>query len=89
MSDNCLYIKRVGEDFVIISLFVDDPLLTCNSAQIQKKEKEELQKRSCTKDLGDVHYLLGIQIEQDRGKKRMLLHQTPYLSDILKYGMQI
>ena len=63
MSDNCLYIKRVGEEFIIISLFVDDLLLACNSVQMLKKEKVELQKRFCMKDLGDVHYLLGIQIE--------------------------
>ena len=41
------------------------------------------------KDLGDVHYLLGIQIERDRTNKKMLLHQERYLSDMLhKYGMQ-
>ena len=89
MSDNCLYIKRVGKEFIIISLFVDDLLLACNSLQMLKREKGELQKRFCMKDLGEVHYLLGIQIERDRAKKKMLLHQARYLSDMLqKYGMQ-
>eukprot|EP00794_Sanderia_malayensis_P003564 gene3564-biopygen3051 len=88
-SDNCLYIKRVGEEFIIISLFVDDLLLACNSVQMLEKEKKELQKRFCMKDLGEVHYLLGIQIERDRARKKMLLHQAKYLSDmLLKYGMQ-
>ena len=74
---------------MIISLFVDDLLLACNSVQMLKKEKEELQKRFCMKDLGEVHYLLGIQIERDRANKKMLLHQEKYLHDMLyKYGMQ-
>eukprot|EP00794_Sanderia_malayensis_P021071 gene21071-biopygen14635 len=56
---------------------------------MHKKEKKELQKRFCMKGLGEVHYLLGIQIERDRAKKKMLLHQAKYLSDmLLKYGMQ-
>ena len=89
MSDNCLYIKRVGEEFIIISLFVDDLLLACNSISMLQKEKKMLQKRFFMKDLGDVHYFLGIQIERDRANKKMLLHQERYLSDMLhKYGMQ-
>ena len=89
MSDNCLYMKRVGEKFIIISLFVDALLLAFNSVQMPMKEKKELEKRFCMKDLGGFHYLLGIQIEQDRAKKKMLLHKTRYSSDmLLKYGMQ-
>ena len=34
MSDNCLYIKRVGEEFIVISLFWDDLLLACNSVNM-------------------------------------------------------
>ena len=68
---------------------MDDLLLACNSVQMLKKEKEELQIRFCMKVLGDAHYLLCIQVEQNRGEKKMVLHQTRYLSDmLLKYRMQ-
>ena len=41
------------------------------------------------KDLSEARYCLGIQIERNRAEKRMLLHQSTYLSNLLrKYGMQ-
>ena len=41
------------------------------------------------KNLSEARYCLGIQIERNRAEKRMLLHQSTYLSNLLrKYGMQ-
>eukprot|EP00795_Rhopilema_esculentum_P008820 gene8820-biopygen1729 len=88
-ADSCLYVKRVGAEFIIIALYVDDMLLACSSNQLLQNEKEALQKRFCMKDLGEARYCLGIQIERNRAEKRMLLHQSTYLSNLLrKYGMQ-
>ena len=88
-ADSCLYVKRVGAEFIIIALYVDDMLLACSSKQLLQNEKEALQKRFCMKDLGEARYCLGIQIERNRAEKRMLLHQSTYLSNLLrKYGMQ-
>ena len=87
--DSCLYVKRVGAEFIIIALYVDDMLLACSSKQLLQNEKEALQKRFCMKDLGEARYCLGIQKERKRAEKRMLLHQSTYLSNLLRrYGMQ-
>eukprot|EP00795_Rhopilema_esculentum_P014459 gene14460-biopygen4243 len=63
-ADSCLYVKRVGAEFIIIALYVDDMLLACSSKQLLQNEKEALQKRFCMKDLGEARYCLGIQIER-------------------------
>ena len=88
-ADSCLYVKRVGAEFIIIALYVDDMLLACNSTKLLQNEKEALEKQFCTKDLGEARYCLGIQIERNRAEKKMLLHQSTYLKNLLqKYGMQ-
>eukprot|EP00795_Rhopilema_esculentum_P009706 gene9706-18175_t len=52
-ADSCLYIKRVGAEFMIIALYADDMLLACSRKQLLQNEKEALQKRFCMKDLGE------------------------------------
>ena len=54
-----------------------------------KGEKELLEKRFHTNDLGEAYYCLGIQIQRNRDKEQMILHQTKYLTDVLKrFGME-
>lgn len=87
-SDTCLYIKNDGDSFIIIVLFVDDLLIACNCLKLLNNEKDILKKQFCMKDLGDVKHLLGIQIERDRINKKLFLHQSVYLNNLLsKYGM--
>ena len=79
-----MYIKRVGENFVYIVVYVDDLLLASNKLELLKGEKELLEKRFHTKDLDEAYHCLGIQIQRNREKKQMILHQTKYLTDVLK-----
>ena len=88
-SDPCLYIKREGEDIMLIALYVDDLIPASNSKSMLCREKKALQQRFEMKDLGEVHYCLGIQVERDRDNRQMKLHQAQYLSNLLeKFGMQ-
>ena len=88
-SDPCLYIKREGDNLMLVALYVDDLLLASNSKKMLHREKEALKRRFEMKDLGEVHYCLGIQIERKRTKKFMLLHQSKYLTSLLKkFGME-
>ena len=88
-SDPCIYIKREGEDIMLIALYVDDLIPASNSKSMLHREKAALQQRFEMKDLGEVHYCLGIQVERDKENKRMKLHQAQYLTNLLeKLGMQ-
>ena len=88
-SDACLYTKQVGANFVIIVLFVDDLLIASNNEQMLQKEKKLLGGIFEMKNLGEAHYILGIQIIRDRSKKCTMLHQSKYLMQLLeKFGMK-
>ena len=88
-SDPCIYIKREGEDIMLIALHVDDLIPASNSKSMLRREKEALQERFEMKDLGEIHYCLGVQVERDKDNKRMKLHQAQYLTNLLeKFGMQ-
>ena len=88
-SDPCIYIKREGENIMLIALYVDDLIPATNSKSMLHREKAALQQRFEMKDLGEVHYCLGIQVERDKDNKRMKLHQAQCLTNLLeKFGMQ-
>ena len=87
-ADSCIYLKQVGAQYTYIAVYVDDLLIASNDTKMLNAEKKLLQNRFATKDLGEAHYCLGIQMQRDRKKKHMLLHQTRYLTNLLeKYGM--
>ena len=72
-----------------IALYVDDLIPASNSKSMLHGEKAALQQRFEMKDLGEVHYCLGIQVKRDKDNKRMKLHQAQYLTSLLeKFGMQ-
>ena len=63
-----MYIKKVGETFVYIAVYVDDLLLASNNLELLRGEKELLEKRFHKRDLGEAYYCLGIQIQRKRQK---------------------
>ena len=88
-GDRCVYLKAVGDKFLILALYVDDVILATNSLQLLKSEKEKLMKRFAMKDLGEAEFCLGIQIIRKRKEGKMLLLQKSYLENLLvKFGMQ-
>ena len=87
-ADSCIYMKRVGGQYMCIAVYVDDILIASNCIAMLQDEKNLLQECFNTKDLGEAHYCLGIQIQRNREQKQMFLHQTKYLNSLLiKYGM--
>ena len=67
-SDPCLYISAEGELF-LIAVYVDDILLTTKDNKRMEEVKRALSAQFDVKDLGDLHYLLGVTIIQNREKK--------------------
>ena len=69
-ADLCIYLKRVGGQYTYIAVYVDDILIASNSIVMLQDEKKLLQERFNTKDLGEAHYCLGIQIQRYREQSR-------------------
>jgi len=80
-----LYIKVVKEEPVIILLYVDDPLITCVEGLIQECKKQ-LVVEFDMKDLGLMHYYLGLEVWQ--GPCEIYLGQGKYVIKMLqRFGM--
>jgi hypothetical protein len=65
-SDLNVYTKKVGSHFIIISLYVDDLILTGSDPKLLTHVKSSLKKKFEMTDLGYLHYFLGLQVLQTK-----------------------
>ena len=85
IADSNPYIKVVQNQPLILVLYVDDMFLTGEKHLIDKC-KRELATEFEMKDLGLLHYFLGLEVQQKIGE--IFLSQGKYVRDILnKFGM--
>ncbi|KAG6417899.1 hypothetical protein SASPL_120096 [Salvia splendens] len=65
-SEPTLYIKTRGNNSrLIVSLYVDDLIYAGNNEEMIKEFKEAMMKSFEMTDLGQMHYFLGIEVNQD------------------------
>ena len=82
--DECVYIKTVGKNFILLILYVDDILLATSNIKLLKDTKEFLSANFDMKDLGEASYVLGIEIQRDRSQGLLGLSQKNYIQKVLK-----
>ena len=63
-KEYCIYVKKVGEHMVIIVVYVDDLTIMSKSLQLINQIKGELSNRFKMKDLGDVNYILKMEVSE-------------------------
>jgi hypothetical protein len=80
--DANLYFLCDGDSIVIVVLYVDDLILTGNDDGLILWLKNELCKEFEMKDLGPLHYFLGLEVWQD--KNQLVLTQAKYAMEVLK-----
>ncbi|KAM2105160.1 hypothetical protein ACFX1R_015694 [Malus domestica] len=81
--DDCIYLKHKGSKFIFLVLYVDDILLASSDIQLLKETKAILSKNFEMKDLGEAHFVLGIEITRDRKRKLLGLSQKGYIKRVL------
>ena len=64
-SEPTLYVKKKGNDILIVSLYVDDLIYTGNNEKMLKEFKKNMMETYEMNDLGLLHYFLGIEVCQD------------------------
>ena len=64
-SDPCLYIALEGEMFMI-AVHVDDIILGGKSNKRMDEVKEAIAQHFKIKDMGELHYFLGLKVIQDK-----------------------
>ncbi|KAM2808794.1 hypothetical protein PS2_043635 [Malus domestica] len=87
--DDCIYLKFKGSNFIFLILYVDDILLASSDLQLLVETKKLLSTNFEMKDLGEAHYVLGIEIVRDRQKKLLGLSQKGYIERVLsRFNME-
>jgi hypothetical protein len=81
--DTCLYTFFDAGLILILVVYVDDLIIASNSTDLVSKFKTSITGRFNTKDLGDLKYFLGINIERDRSKKLLTMDQSTYIKGII------
>ena len=87
-SDNCIYVWAKDGLRIMIPVFVDDLTLAATGRPLMDSIKAELQRKFKMRDLGPLHYILGIQVIRDRSKCLIYLSQAKHIEDVLsKHNM--
>lgn len=88
--DHCLYFQYddANNDCVFLLLYVDDMLLVGSSPKWISKMKTKLNGEFITKDQGKAKRIICMEIERDTSNSVLFLHQSSYISNVLKkFGM--
>jgi hypothetical protein len=87
ISDPCTYILREGDNFVIVTVWVDDLLLFVTLDRLIERTKVGLEAEWELTNLGEPVKIIGIEIEL--GDHFITISQRRYLENILrKKGME-
>jgi hypothetical protein len=87
--DECVYSKINGSNFIFLVLYVDDILLASSDMGLLKATKKFLMECFDMKDMGEAHYVLGIEISRDRNRGMLGLSQKNYIDRVLqRFGLE-
>jgi hypothetical protein len=79
--DYSLFILHKSNVHLFLLIYVDDIIVTGNSTAAITQLINSLRQSFAMKDLGPLHYLLGIHVQYQSGG--LHLSQTKYISDLL------
>lgn len=81
-SDSLLFVKKADFAIVVLLLYVDDIIITGSDNVVLQQVIDYLTTEFDIKDLGSLHYFLGIQISKTAFG--LFLSQTKYIKDLLE-----
>ena len=76
-----MFVLCTGSHILILLLYVDDIILTGSSTTLLHSFISTLSNQFAMKDLGDLHYFLGLQVT--RTPAGIFLSQQKYVADLL------
>ena len=82
-ADPCVFIRK-KDTFTIIALHVDDLMILAENILEMQRLKDSLKVQFTMKDMGELHYYVGVCIVQDKEREQVYLHQGQYIEKMLK-----
>jgi Reverse transcriptase (RNA-dependent DNA polymerase) len=87
--DHCIYTRTMNKGTSIVAIHVDNMLACASSEGEMRQLKMDLESLFEIKDLGDVHWLLGVAITCDRTARTDSLSQGSYIDTVIaRFKMQ-
>ena len=84
LSDPGTYFKIIGQDIIILLVYVDDALFMGNNKTQVLAHKKQFMKRWESCDLGEAKEYLGMRITRNCKKQTITLDQTHYAEKVIK-----
>lgn len=81
-SDTSLFIYNKSNTSIFVLIYVDDIIVTSSSNEAVKALLTDLNSEFALKDLGDLHFFLGIEVKKNR-EGGLHLSQEKYAIDLL------
>ena len=73
-----------GNIIVILTVYVDDILITGGDQQLVDQKKKELTDRFEMTDMGEVKRILGIDVQRDYEQGTLAISQEHYVNTLLE-----
>ena len=87
-ADPCVYVGK-SADPIVIAVYVDDLLILAKKEVDMKIVKSYLASQFKMKDLGRLHYCLGVSVEWSDDSNSIWLHQKQFILNLIKrHGLQ-
>jgi len=85
--DQAVFYRRKGNTLMIVLVHVDDCTIVATSILLITKFKIEIAKHVAISDLGELHWILGIEVKRIRENRTIHLSQCSYIESMLRrYG---
>jgi len=81
-ADTSLFFYNKGNISIYVLVYVDDIIVASSTPSATSALPSDLNKEFALKDLGDLHYFLGIEV--NKVSDGLILTQEKYASDVLK-----
>jgi hypothetical protein len=87
--DNSVFFKVVNKQLIIILVHVDDCMMTVTNIKLIQWVKKSVSKQVEITDMGEIHWLLGIEIRRDHLQGMISLSQHSYIDASLRiFGLE-
>uniref|UniRef100_H3H572 Polyprotein n=2 Tax=Phytophthora ramorum TaxID=164328 RepID=H3H572_PHYRM len=81
-ADQCVYVKGTKDNYVYVCLYVDDMIIAAKTNKEIDEVKMALKSAFKMKELGEVKFILGMEIDHDRTASTLMIKQTRYIDDV-------
>jgi len=81
-ADASMFYYKRGKQIMFVLDYVDDIIVGSSSHEATNALLKDLEREFAPKDLGDIHYFLGIEVK--RSRDGLKLSQERYVVDVVQ-----